>query len=363
MERTDTDQLRLRPARLARLRERLFREWCFVVAVVRHRGLSLLLLVLVIAGGSELLWRGSPDPRPPLFDRVYGSWNLVFGQPPAGSLPESWVGRAMLFVIPLLGLAFIIEAIVEVSAMLRDRRSNERSWCLIMSRSMKDHVILVGLGKLGFRTFKLLRRLGHRVVVIEATEKNKFLDEVRRDGSALLIGDARHDELLRDAGVEKARSIILATSDDMVNLEAALDARRMNPGIRVVLRMFDQQLADKVREGFNIRVAMSQSSISAPAFATAAVEPSIVGSVVLSSELIVMVRWPVQTCPQLAGQSVGDVLATFGVSVVERVPPGAPRQLFPPPATVISSGDELVLQGEFTAVMALRSESAAATPA
>lgn len=336
------------------MRERIFREWCFLVAVVRHRGLGILLLVVVLGIGSELLWRGTGVARPPLFDRIYGAWSLVFGQPPAGQLPTTWLGRAMLFVIPLLGLTVVIEAIVEVSSMIRDRRAHERTWCSIMSRSMKDHIILVGLGKLGYRTFRILRRLGHRVVVIEGNERNKFLEEVRTDGSPLLIGDARRDDLLEEAGVEHARSIILATSDDLVNLEAALDARRMNAGIRVVLRMFDQEMADKVREGFNIRVAMSQSSISAPAFATAAVEPSIVGSAVVSDELIVMVRWSVKKDPGIAGMTVGELLSRHGVSVVQQTRGASPKRLFPPPEMRLERGDELLLQGAFDVMMKLR---------
>ena len=88
--------------------------------------------------------------------------------------------------------------------------------------------------------------------------------------------------------------IILATDDDLANLEVALDARRINPGIRVVLRMFDQNMADKIRDGFNIYTAMSQSAISAPAFATAALDRAIVNSFMVNDALIVMQRWIVR---------------------------------------------------------------------
>ncbi|MCC6425217.1 MAG: NAD-binding protein [Phycisphaerales bacterium] len=357
MERANPDNLRVRISPGRRLRERLFREWCFFQAIVKHRGLSVLFLLVILWVASMLLAAETPASGAAevgAFERIYTAWSLIFGQPPAGNLPTSWMGRAMLFILPLLGLTVIIDAIVEIGSMVRDRRAHERSWCMIMSRSMKDHVILVGLGKLGYRTFRILRRLGHSVVIIEGSERNKFLDEVRADGSPLLIGDARRDELLREAGVERARSIILATSDDLVNLEAALDARRMNPTIRVVLRMFDQQMADKVREGFNIKIAMSQSSISAPAFATAAIEPAIVGSVVVSDELVVMVRWSVDRHPQIAGLTISELLARHGMSVVERTPAGGERKLFPPPDTRIERGDELLLQGAFETLTTLR---------
>lgn len=354
MQHFDIDQLRLDTSPRRRIRERIFREWCFLIAVVRHRGASLLVLLAALVIGSEWLWPAGSEGRPAHFDRIYNAWLLVIGESPSEPLPIAWPGRVLLFLLPILGLTVIVEAIIEVSSMVRDRRSHERAWCSIMTKSMNDHVVLVGLGKLGFRTFRLLRRLGHSVAVIEQGESSPFLIHVREDGSPLFIGDARRDELLVDAGVARARSIVLATSDDMVNLEAALDARRMNPGIRVVLRMFDQRLADKVREGFNIRTAMSQSSISAPAFATAAVEPAVVGSVVLDDELIVMVRWLVRDTPAIAGSTVGSLLSDHGVAVVELTPPGGTRRLFPPPETRLARDDEVVLQGAFDSVMRLK---------
>jgi voltage-gated potassium channel len=353
MDRLNIDNLRVRASGWREWRYRLWREWCFLVAIVRHRGLSIGALILLLLVGSELLAADDMGARADTFQRVYAVWNLIFGQP-VGELPTSWWGRSLLFILPILGLTVIVETIVEVGSMVRDRRSHEQSWCTIMSQSMSGHVVLVGLGKLGFRTFSLLRKLGRRVVVIECNGQNKFLDDVRRDGSPLLVGDARRDKLLEDANVAEAESIILATSDDMVNLEAALDARRLNPRIRVILRMFDQQMADKVRDGFNIKLAMSQSAISAPAFATAAIEPSIVGSVVVSDRLIVMMRWSVGQHPGIAGMTVGELLQTHGVSVVERTSPPGAAELFPPPITRIDRGDELLLQGPFETLMSLR---------
>ena len=68
----------------------------------------------------------------------------------------------------------------------------------------------------------------------------------------------------------------------------------MQPGIRVVLRMFDQNMADKIREGFNIHIAMSQSAMSAPAFAGAAIDRSIMNSYAMGDQYVVMQRWVVR---------------------------------------------------------------------
>ena len=47
-------------------------------------------------------------------------------------------------------------------------------------------------------------------------------------------------------------TLVIATNDDLANVEIALDARRLNPHIRVVLRMFDENIANKLRDAFHL---------------------------------------------------------------------------------------------------------------
>src|SRR4029079_5849520 len=85
-------------------------------------------------------------------------------------------------------------------------------------------------------------------------------------------GDARRDELLVEAGVERARAVVCATNDDLANLEVALDSKRMNPNIRVVLRMFDQGLANKVGGALDLDQTFSASALVAPIIALQATQ-------------------------------------------------------------------------------------------
>ncbi len=354
------DKLDFSTPRHHRLRERIWREWCFARVAMVHFRVRLLLIVIVLLGGGLLFQRYEPEKRHSLPEATYYTWSLVFGEPPE-EFPASAVLQGLFFLVPIIGLVVIIEGIVDLALLVRDRQRCERSWCTMMATSLSNHIVLVGLGRLGFRTFHLLRRLGQTVVVIERDPTNQFLDDVRRDGSPLFIGDARREALLEDCNVAKARSVILATNDDLANLEIALDARRIAPKIRVVVRMFDQNMADKIRDGFNIHIAMSQAALSAPAFATAAMEASIVSSMVVDGRLVVMQRWHVREAGPLCGKSVGDILAERGFSVVERRPKDAPSGLFPSADTRLVSGDELLVQGPFDKLSELRDATAAVT--
>lgn len=318
--------------------------------MLRHRGASFafLLLVLVLGGlGFQYL---EPEERFSLPRAMFRTWSLIFGEAP-DPYPESIVLQTMFFVMPVLGVTVFLEAIVEISQMLRDRTKGEREWCRIMAGSMKGHVVLIGLGRLGWRIYAILRDLGHEVVVIERNPENSFLDDVRRDGAPLFLGDARREQWLVDANVKDARSIVIASDDDLANLEIALDARRINPKVHVVMRMFDPNMAEKVRDGFQIERTFSASSIAAPAFATAALERTIEGSLVVDDEIIVTQRWTVRKGDELDGRTVGELAEARSIGVLERSTPAGDRRFFPGPSTKLTAGDELVVQGTLATLL------------
>src|SRR5690606_16712485 len=156
-----------------------------------------------------------------------------------------------------------------------------------------------------------------------------------------------------DANVTQAKCVVLATTDDLANLEIALDAKRLAPRVRVVMRMFDQNMANKIQDGFDIQMAMSQAAISAPAFALKAIEPSIMGGVVVGDRLIVSIRLSVREGSPLAGRAVGEVIEHHGCGIIERRRDGH-SWLFPPPKMTLQVGDEILLEGPYERVSEVR---------
>jgi voltage-gated potassium channel len=325
---------------------RAWREWCFVRVAFRHFRIRFLLMLVIIVGGGAIFMVLEPQRHPSLIESIYSTWSLVFAQP-TESFPQSLTLQVMFFLVPVLGLTVIIEGIIDFALMLRERRRYERSWCTMLANSFSDHIVLVGFGKLGYRVFSVLRKLGEAVVVIERDASNGFLDEIRRDGSPLLIGDARREALLEEANIAKARSIVLATDDDLANLEVALDAQHINPRIRVVLRMFDQNMADKFSEGFKIHLAASPSAIAAPTFATSAVASSIVSSYIVGNQLIAMQRAVIDAEHPMCNRTIGQIMTELGVGIVQHSPAGSADQprFMPPPDTRIKINDEVIVQG------------------
>lgn len=131
------------------------------------------------------------------------------------------------------------------------------------------HVIVCGLGNVGYRVVEELVQYGERIVAIEPSTDNRFLATARRLGAAVIMADATIPEVLRQANGATARAVVAVTNNELANLEIALLARDMNPKQRVVVRLTDPQLAKPLREEARIRFAVSIPNLAAPAFLAA----------------------------------------------------------------------------------------------
>ena len=87
-------------------------------------------------------------------------------------------------------------------------------------------------------------------MAIEADENGRFVAAARALDIPVVTGDARQRELLLQLGLQRARAIVAATSSDLVNLSAALNARDLRPDLRVVVRLYDPAFAIRVQRGF-----------------------------------------------------------------------------------------------------------------
>lgn len=220
---------------------------------------------------------------------------------------------------------------------------------------MKNHIVLCGLGHVGIRILEQLRRLGEQVIVIERVESSRFLDEARTLGVPIITGDGSIPSILDKVNIKEARSIIAATGNDLANLEIALSARTIQPDIRVVLRMFDANLAGKIRTGFGIKTTFSTAALAAPAFAMAAVDPTVVGSFYVGDDLVLIAQIEIQSGGSLAGKSIDDLESMGGLSALcHESASDNNRILHPPDHIRLSSGDRLTFSAVPTVYQRIR---------
>ncbi len=212
------------------------------------------------------------------------------------------------------------------------------------SRPMKDHVVLCGLGNVGYRVLEQLHKLGKQVVVIEDDEDCRFFDDARKLGARVINGDIRYASSLEQADIRAAECLIAVTDQDLANLEAALNARSANEGIRIVMRLFDQNLANKVREGFDIDTAFSTSALAAPAFAMAAVDSTVVGSFYVGDDLMLNLDLTVRAGSRLDGITTQQLEKMGHMSILahESATTGR-RVLHPAEPHILGPEDKLVV--------------------
>lgn len=154
-----------------------------------------------------------------------------------------------------------------------------------------EHPILIcGLGKVGYLTARLLARMGQPVAVISRDIDPFYRDKLDDYGVAFIQGDARSSRTLRDAGIHEARAVLCCTSDDLLNIEMALDALKVCPSARVIVRLFDLNLASQLERGFGITKVLAMARTSAPAFAAAALGERVRGAVTVDGEPFIVAR-------------------------------------------------------------------------
>ena len=148
---------------------------------------------------------------------------------------------------------------------------------------MKPRIIVCGLGRTGYKIFNLLRQQGADVIGIS----DRPLPGER--GQDIIIGQANSPTTLRNAGIKEAQTLVLASNDDALNLAILTQARVINPDIRIVNRLFNQTLGERLDRTLPNHVSMSVYGLAAPLFAFAALGSKAIGQLKMFGQ-----TWPIR---------------------------------------------------------------------
>ncbi|HIK43785.1 MAG TPA: NAD-binding protein [Leptolyngbyaceae cyanobacterium M65_K2018_010] len=129
--------------------------------------------------------------------------------------------------------------------------------------SHQPQIIVCGLGRTGLRIFSLLRQQGAAVVGVS----HHPLPAV---GGIIVVGELRSPATLLQAGIQYAHTLVLGTSDDALNLAVLTQARILNPNIRIINRLFNLSLGERLDHTLPDHVTLSAAALAAPLFAFAA---------------------------------------------------------------------------------------------
>ncbi|MEN9933953.1 MAG: hypothetical protein RLZZ387_532 [Chloroflexota bacterium] len=256
--------------------------------------LSTLYLALLYPGTPE-----SPRPEGPA-EALYETLKLLTLQSGL-AFPREALGGVIFFLTPLLGLALVVQSVLNFGRLLLDKGSRREAWQVSLASTYRGHVVVCGLGRVGVRVVEQLAAAGYEAVVVELDWGSEFVARVLAHGVPVIHGDAREPEVLRRAGVVRCRALVAAINGDLLNIEIALGARALRPGLRTILRVFSEELDRNLERSLGPNTAFSASALAAPTFAAAAVSRDIDIVLPLAGTLLGVTQLTVEPDSRLAG--------------------------------------------------------------
>lgn len=151
---------------------------------------------------------------------------------PITAVQKFFVITLVLGGVGLLAYAFIlvtvsIMAVEEITTGVRQKRR---------IADTKNHFVLCGYGRVGSAVHKELLRRNQKAIIIEK-DRDIVEKELWENPKILAIpGDATDEDVMKDAGIERARGVIITTGDDVDNLFITLTTRELRSDIWIVTR-------------------------------------------------------------------------------------------------------------------------------
>jgi voltage-gated potassium channel len=326
--------------------------------------LSVVSTILIGTVGYWLIGAGHWTVIDCLYQTVIGITTAGFGE--IIPLGETTLGRPFTIVLLCGGMVAVGWFVTTAAAFLIEGELSGLTWRKRMDSRVKKlsgHYIVCGAGSTGIHCVRELAATGAPFVVVDRSEEVARVI-TREHGCPAVVGDATHDEVLLEAGIERARGVISALTEDKDNLFVTVTARALNPCLRIVAKAIDPRADGKLRR----------------AGADSVVSPNMIGGLRLVSEMVrpevvtfldVMLRDKDRTLriEEVAIPAAGAQrrIADLGLArhkllllALKEAASGEPRLHYnPPPEHLLCGGETLIVLGEPERVRQLSAEVAA----
>lgn len=179
----------------------------------------------------------------------------------------------------LLSAADVVLALLFVAiftAALFRRLSQPRLTTLFGPRAApaRRHVLLIGFGQVGFRLAQELHRRDVAVLGIERDPEAPCLRLAAGAGIPVALGRGDDRETLERAGIRTCAAVAAVTSSDLVNVAVGLAASELSPGIPLVLRLGDGEVAAETDSLLHLGRICDAHKIAVETLARGLLEPA-----------------------------------------------------------------------------------------
>jgi Trk K+ transport system NAD-binding subunit len=221
-------------------------------------------LVLLVEAALMVMALGAP-----ILEAIYAAVKatVTVGPNPFADRGPEWF-KLVTSVAMLLVLGFTAVFTAGLVNRLLDRRLTG----IVGRRAVprRDHVVVVGLGQVGFRLCLLLRRIGVPVVAVERDADVPNVLRAKDIGIPVVIGRGTSQMLLGRLALERARGLAAVTSEEVENIAIAVAAKGLREDLHIALRAGDADASRDVRALFGIGVVRDAYRVAGTTLAAAA---------------------------------------------------------------------------------------------
>jgi Trk K+ transport system NAD-binding subunit len=312
----------------------------------RLRGLMLLFLVLLVVS-TVIFWLFQDlSPVDALYFTVSTVTTTGFGDISLiNAHPALKIYGILLMLLGAASLAIVYALITDVLVGARLAGATVTG-----ADGLQNHVVVCGLGNIGYRVVEKLANMDVPVAACDLNGSGHYVDTIRQMEVPAVVADARVPQTLKSLGIERARCLVAAVDKDQANLQIALTARRLNPQLRVVVRIFDPDLAARVEHSLEIAVSRSPAALTAPALVAAAVGGRVLATIQVADQVVFIAGTTIEAGSEADGNNIArleeprDSDAMDGIECrVFLLSFDGQQQWSPSKETVLRAGYEVVL--------------------
>jgi voltage-gated potassium channel len=264
--------------------------------------------------------------------------------------PLSDAGRLMTAFIILGGVggfAYLVGAFSQV--LVEGHVHNFWGRLKVQKRidKLSGHFIICGCGRIGSVVVREIVGEGQPVVVIEHAQE--ALERLRHENIPFVEGDATNDQVLLQAGLMRAKSLITALTDEAANVYVTLTARQLNPEVRIIARASDPGHVARLKMAGANRVVLP-NLIGGVSMAQNVLRPTVTNFLELAQRGNIdlqMEELPIGPASRFAGKNIveSQLRPLFNLIVIAIQKPDGGMVFNPGPREVIEAGDTLLAVG------------------
>lgn len=293
-----------------------------------------------------------PDEVIPVIDRPYVMVQLMVIEAPDLTVPREPHLIAFWYLLPVVFVYIIAQGARDFVRVFFSSDERRSAWMEAIASTYRNHVIVFGAGHVGLRVIVQLSQMDCEVVVIDFDPEDEVSELLHKLHIPLIVGDGRTGTAMEKAALEHASAFIACTGNDHTNLEAIMKAREVNPEIRVVARVWDDQFARQIKKFMNVEIVLSSSDISAPAFAGAALGIDITQTLTIKGVDYSMIRVEVAPNSFLAGKTIGVLQNQENMDIV-LCDKNDEVAVHPDSDVLVAAGDTLVIFAQHSQILSI----------